>query len=255
MVVPSQRFGRFGRFRVPHDHADEHEGPRLGLAHRGPPPARRLASTVRRWGDTGIVRTFVTPGGHRRFSRAGLEALLPERPTSRPSLGDLGETPGRMARGYRRAAEAGPGHIPWIAELDEAQRERFRGYGRGIVVALVAALDADDPVRRAGALREADDACTEYGRIAGREGLAAPMTADLFLRFRRPFLAELGSLARRREFDAAGTASLMADANAALDGLLLATLRGWEAAALAAGRRPRRTTTVHRVLTSPGASS
>ena len=66
-------------------------------------------STIRRWGDTGMVRTFVTPGGHRRFSRAGLEALLPDRPTSRPSLVDLGETPGRMARGYRarpRAARA-----------------------------------------------------------------------------------------------------------------------------------------------------
>ena len=61
------------------------------------------------------------------------------------------------------------------------------------------------------------------------------MTADLFLRFRRPFLAELGALARRREFDAAATSTLIADANAALDGLLLATLRGWEAAA---ARRP-----------------
>ena len=31
------------------------------------------------------------------------------------------------------------------------------------------------------------------------------MTADIFLRFRRPFLAELGALARRREFDASAT--------------------------------------------------
>ena len=101
------------------------------------------------------------------------------------------------------------------------------------MAALVAALDSDDAARRADRLREAADACTEYGRIAGREGLGAPMTADLFLRFRRPFLAELGALARRRELDAEGTSSLIGDANAALDGLLLATLRGWEAAALA----------------------
>ena len=67
------------------------------------------------------------------------------------------------------------------------------------------------------------------------------MTADLFLRFRRPFLAELAALARRREFDAAATSTLMGDANAALDGLLLATLRGWEAAALAERRPSRRT--------------
>jgi excisionase family DNA binding protein len=198
-------------------------------------------STVRRWADSGLVRTFVTPGGHRRFSRAGLQSLLPDQPTSRPSLGDLGETPGRMARGYRRATTDDPARIPWVAELGDAQRERFRTYGRGIVTALVAALDTDDPVRREDRLREAADACAEYGRIAGREGLGAPMTADLFLRFRRPFLAELSALARRREFDASATSSLMGDANAALDGLLLATLRGWEAAALTRRRPSRRT--------------
>lgn len=198
-------------------------------------------STVRRWADTGLVRTFVTPGGHRRVSRAGLQSLLPARPTGRPSLGDLGETPGRMARGYRRATTDDPARIPWVAELDTAQRERFRAYGRGIVVALVAALDTQDPARREDRLREAADACAEYGRIAGREGLGAPMTADLFLRFRRPFLAELSALARSREFDAAATSALMGDANTALDGLLLATLRGWEAAALADHRPARRT--------------
>jgi excisionase family DNA binding protein len=199
-------------------------------------------STVRRWADTGVVRTFVTPGGHRRFSRAGLESLLPGRPTVRPSLVELGETPGRMARGYRKASGDDASRIPWVAELDEAQRERFRGYGRGVVSALVTALDTEDPVRRADRLREAGDACAEYGRVAGREGLGAPMTADLFLRFRRPFLAELGALARRREFDAAATSSLMAEANAALDDLLLATLRGWEGGSAAGREASPRTT-------------
>ena len=187
------------------------------------------ASTVRRWADTGLVRTFVTPGGHRRFSRVGLEALLPDRPADRPSLGAMGETPSRMARGYRRASTAEASGIPWVAGLDDERRERFRAYGRGIVSALMGALDAGDAATRAARLVAAEDACTEYGTIAGREGLGAPMTADLFLRFRKPFITELAKVATRRELDASQTTTLLGEANAALDGLLLATLRGWEA--------------------------
>ena len=149
-------------------------------------------STIRRWADSGVIRTFVTPGGHRRFSRAGLESLLPVHPSAHPSLADLGETPGRMARRYRQWSDVAPGSIPWVAELDAPRRERFRSYGRTIVVNLVAAIDARDPGTRADRLREAEDACAEHGRIAGRDGLGAPMVADLFLRFRRPFLTELG---------------------------------------------------------------
>ena len=197
-------------------------------------------STVRRWADAGTVRTFVTPGGHRRFSRVGLEAMLPDRPSVRPLLTGLGETPSRFSRGYRHGGDDTVTQIPWVSELDDTKRERFRGYGRGIVASLVAALDADDPVRRADLLRSAEDACTQYGRLAGDEGLGASMTADVFLRFRRPFLAELGSLARRREFDASATSTLIADANTALDGLLLATIRGWEAAVMGSARRSRR---------------
>ena len=186
-------------------------------------------STVRRWADTGIVRTFVTPGGHRRFSRQGLESLLPDRPTGHPSLAALGETPVRMARGYRRAADGTLGQMPWVENLGPEQRDRFRRFGRSMVAALVVALDAADALEREGLLRDAETACAEYGDVAAREGLDSATTADMFLRFRRPFLDELGALARRRELDASATASLIAEANAALDGLLVTTLRSWQA--------------------------
>ena len=198
-------------------------------------------STVRRWADAGVIRTFVTPGGHRRFSRASLESLLPVHQPAHPTPADLGETSDRMARTYRHWNDGDPGRIPWVAELDVARRDRFRAYGRRIVAALVDALDATDPGTRADRLREAEDTCAEYGRVAGREGLGAPMAADLFLRFRRPFIAELSAAAARSELDAAAACTLNADATQALDTLLVATLRGWESAVLgprrAVGRR------------------
>jgi excisionase family DNA binding protein len=194
-------------------------------------------STVRRWADSGIVRTFVTPGGHRRFSRQALESLLPGRPVGHVSLTALGETPERMAHGYRQAREAGLTRLPWVQGLDQRLRDRSRMLGRDILTSLIEALDSEDVARRAALLADAAAACAEYGRIAGREALGSAATAEFFLRFRRPFLDELGAMARRRDLDAASTFVLIADANAALDDLLVATLRGWEGAALWTARR------------------
>ena len=33
-------------------------------------------STIRKWSDSGRVRAFYTPGGHRRFRRSDLEAFV-----------------------------------------------------------------------------------------------------------------------------------------------------------------------------------
>jgi excisionase family DNA binding protein len=89
-------------------------------------------STVRKWADSGRLPTFYTPGGHRRFRRADLEAFLAgprsARPAAEPATGtvlvvddDAGlrefirvnlETEGYVVR---EAASAGEG----LAALDE----------------------------------------------------------------------------------------------------------------------------------------
>jgi excisionase family DNA binding protein len=89
-------------------------------------------STVRKWADSGRLPTFYTPGGHRRFRRADLDAFLAgprsARPAAEPATGtvlvvddDAGlrefirvnlETEGYVVR---EAASAGEG----LAALDE----------------------------------------------------------------------------------------------------------------------------------------
>lgn len=36
-------------------------------------------ATLRRWSVAGLVPTFTTPGGHRRFARSAIVAMLPRR--------------------------------------------------------------------------------------------------------------------------------------------------------------------------------
>lgn len=184
-------------------------------------------ATVRRWSDSGRLRPFTTPGGHRRFSRESLERMLPSDRARRPDLGaGDGLTPTRLRRAYRRQAVPVVRQAAWIATLDVDDRETFRQLGRRLAWELVAHLDASEDESRHQHLREATALAAEYGRLGADLGLAMSDVVEGFLAFRRPFLAEVGAVAARRGFDTTEVTSLFGEAERALDRLLIATMSG-----------------------------
>jgi excisionase family DNA binding protein len=187
-------------------------------------------ATLRRWSDAGRLRVFTTPGGHRRFSRAALERLLPADRSHRPSLSGPGFTPSRIARTYRRASRDGAPELPWVLTLTDEQRVLFRERGQVLAASLLQHLDATQPDAIAHHLEEASVTAGEYGRVAAGMGLSLSQTVEGFLRFRAPFHHELAVAARRRGFDTAETTDLLETAERAMDRLLLATMTGHGAA-------------------------
>ncbi len=111
--------------------------------------------TLRRWADEGQIPVYVTPGGHRRFSRAHLNGLLPAGRPRRPALARIGASPERIVRAYRRGRvrHPAPPGLPWAGRLPDADRLAFRERGRDIVEALLVHLDATDTEEGAEALR------------------------------------------------------------------------------------------------------
>jgi len=196
-------------------------------------------ATLRRWGDAGRVRVFTTPGGHRRFSRQGLERLLPADRSHRPSLGSAGLTTTRITRSYRRARREAASELAWVLELTDEQRARFRERGHVLAARLLRYLDAPDGMAAAGQLREAALNAGDYGRVAAAEGLSLSQTVEGFLRFRAPFHHELATAARRRGFDTRETTELLEAAERAMDEMLLATMGG-HAGSVHGRRRPVR---------------
>jgi excisionase family DNA binding protein len=184
------------------------------------------AATLRRWSDAGRLRVFTTPGGHRRYSRDGLERLLPADRSRRPALGSAGLTPSHIARTYRRTMRGGQPELPWVLVLTDAQRALFRERGQLLAAELLQHLDALHPEAAAHHLKEAADSAAEYGRIAAAQGLSLSQTVEGFLRFRAPFHHELVLATRRRGFDAAETTELLEAAESAMDELLVATMSG-----------------------------
>jgi len=183
-------------------------------------------ATLRRWSDAGRLRVFTTPGGHRRFSRAALQRLMPADRPRRPSLGAAELTPVRLALSYRRAGRAVSPELPWVLALSDEQRALFREQGHTLAAELLHYLDASQPGSAAHHLKEAAISATEHGRTAAALGLSLSQTVEGFLRFRAPFYHELIVAARRRGFDTGETTRLMEVAEQGMDHLLLATMTG-----------------------------
>jgi excisionase family DNA binding protein len=201
------------------------------------PSARLLGvdpDTLRRWADEGRIEAFTTAGGHRRFDRRELDRLLAARhPGSSPgpSLASIGATPDRLSRAYRRSyAAAGPSDDMRSA-VPAAHREAFRADGRGLVASLVAYLDADDADVRATAEERAANLTDDLGRRLAAGGLSLTESVGLFVAARRPFLAELGAIARRRALPADRLSAMFEESSALLDRLLIRLIHAHQEAA------------------------
>jgi excisionase family DNA binding protein len=178
--------------------------------------------TLRRWANKGRVEAYVTPGRHRRFDRRTIELLASNRRAGVRPLASLGAGTERLTRAYRRSyATDAPAHR--VRADDTAELEHYRRDGRLLVDALVAHLDADpsDDEGRAAAEAQATAVVDDLARRMSAAGTSLTEAVGLFVAARRPFLAELAGLGRRRALDAARLAGLYEDASGLLDRLLL----------------------------------
>jgi excisionase family DNA binding protein len=190
--------------------------------------------TLRRWSDSGRVKAFTTPGGHRRFSRAALQRLLPAERQRRPAVVATALTGERLTRAYRR--RLGHPAAPWLVTLDAQAVEGFRRRGIALAAALIRHLDAEPGPEQDQEIETAARLASEYGRACAASGLSLSQTVEGFLLFRAPFVAELAAAARRRGFDASEATDLLQAAEQAMDRLLVATMTGHGVRAAGVGR-------------------
>ena len=125
--------------------------------------------TLRRWADNGKVDVFTTPGGHRRFLRSAIDALLPrQRAVKRPSLTAMGETPDKVAAEFRKRVRTDVTDQDWHTRFDEGSLRWFRERGVRMSDLLLGHLDT---ARRAGQDQYAAQAESLHAsRAAGRRG-------------------------------------------------------------------------------------
>lgn len=125
------------------------------------------------------MRTFRTPGGHRRFAEGDVHAILDGR--SQKSVTEVGDL---ATRRIRRQLQSGSGHnADWYTHVDEAQREKLRPLGRRLM-ALVADYVAKRG-RKTSLLVEARSTGAQYGAELAGAGMSLSQAMHAFTFFRR----------------------------------------------------------------------
>jgi len=179
--------------------------------------------TLRRWADSGKVQSFQTPGGHRRFLRSSLEAMINAPRRHRYGVERLADSAGTIVGDvHRRMQRTGYAGQPWQARLTAEQRTDFRRWGQRTFNLVIEYIGAGKRAERALLLEEAEKMGALYGAEASRAGLSLAETVEAFLFFRAPVLEAIGSHLRRRSADVADVTSAFREASAAIDQVLVA---------------------------------
>lgn len=182
-------------------------------------------TTLRHWADLGQIRSFRTPGGHRRFSEDDLFALLRKEDAVRTRPIDLPAH--ALARIRRRMNGGHTNGAGWVRDLAEAERDDLRHQGRRLVE--IASDYIAQPDRRAPLADEAKAIGVHYGRVLAGHGMPFSRVLEAFMFFRdlleeaahaRPAYRAAG-LGEREQFQ-----RLL---SAVLDQVLLGAVNGYEA--------------------------
>ncbi|HEX6128807.1 MAG TPA: helix-turn-helix domain-containing protein [Candidatus Limnocylindria bacterium] len=187
--------------------------------------------TLRRWADSGKVESFTTPGGHRRFLRSSLEAMVNAPRRHRYGVERLSGSAGTISgEVHRRVARGGDAGHPWQARLSAEQRAEFRSWGQRTFQLVLDYVGARRRSERELLLAEAEKMGALYGEEASRAGMPLAEAVEAFLYYRSPVLEAIAAHLRRRAADISDVTAAHREATAAIDQVLVALVSSYRSA-------------------------
>jgi excisionase family DNA binding protein len=201
------------------DHGDRAEWLSLGDASR---TLGVNTSTLRRWADAGLVRTFRTPGGHRRFSAADLDRLMGAGVDPQQELDD-----DAVARIRARLDGHDDAQPTWIDRLDADCRRELGELGRRMVQLLESYVGAAE--EEVGPLEgEAAEVGGRYAALLHVAQVSLTEAVTAFAYFRRGLDEALRAHASRQGLSGEAAEELWRKAATLEDRVLVALTAAYE---------------------------
>jgi len=152
-------------------------------------------ASLRQWTDEGKIKAFITPGGHRRYSRADLREFISAHPKML-GVKDLVSEIEETVELHREIARKSLGSAPWYNKLSQESQDHFADLGRHLLSLIVKYIT--EPSKREETINLAKQVGNDMGEILALHGLPLADSVEAFLMHREPVLNASTSLLKRR---------------------------------------------------------
>ena len=182
-------------------------------------------STVRRWADSGEIRCFRTPGGHRRFAEGDLYAMTEG--GGRHADNELETAAVSRIRRQLHASTKG-GATSWYSAIEAEERDALRPLGRRLVELVGDYISRRG--RRTQVEQEVDEIGRRYGQILHERGMPLMRAVQAFTFFRRSLDETAKQLAERNSLSGEEAARAREDIAGLADRVLLGVTSAYDPA-------------------------
>lgn len=183
-------------------------------------------ATLRQWTDEGKLAAFVTPGGHRRYSRSDLKKFTR---SCHKTIGikdlviEIEDTTTR----HREIARTFFDSSSQISRPDQETQKKLADLGRRLLT--LTSRHVSEPASRDDTLRDAREVGASFGRLLAELGLPLTSAVSAFLMHRDPILQAASHLMAKREAQGSRIMDAIPLTNRFIDETLIAMISSHQA--------------------------
>ena len=151
---------------------------------------------LRQWTDEGLIKAFVTPGGHRRYNQADLKRFIKSHPRML-GLKDLVTELKETAQEHREIGQIALKEKKWCSKIDQEAQEHLANLGRRMLNLIIKYItethqheETIELIRNVG---------RDHGEILAKMGLPLTDAVEAFILHRDPIMNAVTHLMKKRE--------------------------------------------------------
>ncbi|HEY91551.1 MAG TPA: helix-turn-helix domain-containing protein [Dehalococcoidia bacterium] len=151
---------------------------------------------LRQWTDEGRIKAFVTPGGHRRYSKTELKKFM----NSHPKAVGVKDLIAELEATSKLHGEIGRTSLStkdWYSCLNKEEKFGLAHLGRNMLDVIIRYIN--EPAKRERTLERACEVGRGFGETLASLGLPLTDSVEAFILHRDPIMKAIAHLMKKRE--------------------------------------------------------